>query len=229
MAIKEIWPPYSPGTPWSMMPIPHQHLLVSKSSSAPGLQTLHLQYNLVSGRLLVNGSPLSTLPSNFQLHETYRRLFRDQIVKVMPSTLKGMTYSTTSRYCGHEVHFGMFDDDLVIRSRKNDKTYELIPTKRLHGDLPLLMLSNYAHWLVVGEQKIEFRPLDNAWQTFENWHSSEGLVLAFEKDGTARLAKIGSGKIRSSISEARPPTCYRRFYDRSSKRPSFTRLSITYS
>jgi hypothetical protein len=64
-----------------------------------------------------------------------------------------MTYSTTSRYCGHEVHFGMFDDDLVIRSRKNDKTYELIPTKRLHKDLPLLMLSNYALWLVVGEQK----------------------------------------------------------------------------
>ncbi|KAF4634555.1 hypothetical protein G7Y89_g3550 [Cudoniella acicularis] len=197
MAITKIWAAYLPGTKWSIVQRPSQHLLITKSSDQ---QPLYLQYNLLTGSLLVNGSPLSTLPRNFQSHETYKRLFGDQIINVMPSAMADMRFSATNRHFGHTVHFGMYEDDLIIRTRKGKRTYQLIPIRNLKGDFPFLMISNYAHWLVVGEDKIEFRALDNAWQTFEDFPSSEGLTLHFKDDTQACLVKNSSSTVIDSRS-----------------------------
>ncbi|OCK75836.1 hypothetical protein K432DRAFT_429141 [Lepidopterella palustris CBS 459.81] len=193
-AIKNSWPAYSPGTEWAIVASPHQHLLIADSSSTPGRKAVRLQYNILTGSLLVNGSPPSTLPSTYQTHGTYQRLFRDQIINVRPSTMERMSFSATGSHYGHEVHFGMFEDDLIIRTHKGGKTYELIPTSKLQGDFPTLIISNYAHWLVVGEEKIEFRPLANAWKTSEDWDPTEGFILDFTGDW-ALLVKNGSGAL----------------------------------
>lgn len=193
-AIKNCWPAYSPGTEWAIVGSPHQHLLIADSSSALSRRAVRLQYNTLTGSLLVNGSPLSTLPSTYQTHGTYQRLFGNQIINVRPSTMEGMRFSATGSHCGHEVHFGMFEDDLVIRTRKGGKTYELIPISKLQGDFPTPMISNYAHWLVVGEKRIEFRPLANAWKVSEAWDPIEGCLLDFTSDWVL-LVKNGSGAL----------------------------------
>ena len=193
-AIKNSWRAYSPGTEWAIVASPHQHLLIADSSSTSGRESVRLQYNILTGSLLVNGLPLSTLPSTYQTHGTYQRLFRDQVINVRPSTMEGMSFSATGSHYSHEVHFGMFEDDLIIRTHKGGKTYELIPTSKLQGDFPTLMISNYTHWLVVGEKKIEFRPLANAWEVSEDWDPTEGFILDFTSDW-ALLVKNGSGAL----------------------------------
>ncbi|CZR70243.1 uncharacterized protein PAC_20144 [Phialocephala subalpina] len=193
IAIKKSLPSYSRGTEWALVGSPHQHLLIADSSSTSNKKVVSLQYNILTGSLLVNGSPLFILPSSYQTHGTYQRLFRDQVINVRPSTMEGMAFSTTGSHHGHdEVHFGMVEDDLIIRTRKGVKIYELIPISKLHGDFPTLPITNYTHWLIVGEKKIEFRPLANAWKVSEDWDPTEGLILDFT-DNWALLVKNGSG------------------------------------
>lgn len=199
-AIKNSWPAYSHGTKWAAVATPHQHLLIADTSSTSGRKALLVQYNILTGGLLVDGSPPSTLPSTYQAHGTYQRLFHEQIINVRPSTMKGMSFSAAGLHYGHEVHFGLFEDDLVIRTRKDGKTYELIPTSKLQGDFPTPTISNYAHWLVVGEKKVEFRPLAKPWKVSEEWSPTEGFILNFTDD-QALLVKNGSGALVDVQSE----------------------------
>ncbi|KAF8861162.1 hypothetical protein BDZ45DRAFT_671975 [Acephala macrosclerotiorum] len=199
LAIQSIWAAYCPpAMPWCSVAKPHQHLVVVDSGSTPGQEALRLQYNLLTGGLLVNGAPMSTLPPSFMSHKTYKRLFKDRIINVMPSAMCGMRFSGTNLHHGHEVHFALMHGELVIRTRKGGKTYELIPDEKLQNDFPSLLVSDYAHWLVEGDNRIEFRPLDHPWGTPE-------LNLNFQEDGTARLAKSSSHMfidIRSKTAKA---------------------------
>jgi len=228
MAVKEVWPAYAKGTAWSMAPSPHQHVLVASSADTAEKHSLSLQYDLLTGRFLVDGSPLSTLPLSIREHETYRRLFGDHIFRVIPSymTKQGMRYSATSLYLGHELHFGVFrDEELILRTRKDNTTYELIPEGRLSGDFPARLLADYAHWLVLGEDKIEFRPLDDAWLTSKDSRGSwNGLIL--EAPGSSQSARLVKCPSRAMI-DIRSKTA-RLISDilRPLERPSFIHIAL---
>ncbi|KAH7007899.1 uncharacterized protein B0I36DRAFT_343235 [Microdochium trichocladiopsis] len=163
MAVKEIWASYVQGIGWSTSPAPRKHVL----------------YNLLTGSLLVRGSPISSLPTGIRQHATFRRAFGSRSFTVMSSYLRtqGMRYMVTSTYHGHELHFAMFE--------------RLIPVESFRDDFPSHLLDGYAHWLVLGENKIEFRPLDNAWQTLKDAGPSfAGFVLDFTGgEGAARLTR----------------------------------------
>ncbi|OCK74911.1 hypothetical protein K432DRAFT_447027 [Lepidopterella palustris CBS 459.81] len=188
MAIYKIWETYTrPDTPWSAEDGQYRHLLVASSCSGPDEKPSKLQYNLLTGIFLVDGNPLSTLPNDFLSHATYKRLFRDQSIRVFPSRLPRMRFLGASQHCGHEVHFGMVGTELIIKTRKENKVYEFIPAGNLEEDFPRLMVSDYSHWLICGENIIEFRPLGNNWGPHYNEPQFRGLFLRFSGDGSAQI------------------------------------------
>jgi len=57
----------------------------------------------------------------------------------------------------------MESTELLIRATKDDRTLELIPHSKFHGDFPKHLVENYAHWMDIHSGEIEFRPLDSQW------------------------------------------------------------------
>jgi hypothetical protein len=79
MAIRNLWDGYRPGGNWTALKSPNERWLRTKTSDTSGHRSTIVQYNVLDGSLLVNGSPLSRLPRSYELHETYRRLFKEVI------------------------------------------------------------------------------------------------------------------------------------------------------
>ncbi|KAL8372258.1 hypothetical protein RB595_001852 [Gaeumannomyces hyphopodioides] len=199
-AVQAVWPSYARRTVWAAEPAPHEHVLVAGSDAVP------LQYNLLTGSLLVNGSPFTTLPTSFCDNATYQRLLGHAVFTVAPSYMRrqGMQYMTTSRHHDHELHFAMVGDrqTLVVRSEKDGTQYELIPAESLRNELPHHIVTNYTHWFVPDEHYIEFRPLDRTWQTWRDTGPTlfEGYVLHLSKcsDGP-RLSRPGGSRFAVNI------------------------------
>ncbi|KAL8381990.1 hypothetical protein RB595_005988 [Gaeumannomyces hyphopodioides] len=196
MAASAVWPSYARGTGWSPTPAPHEHVLVASISTEAGSgDALSLRYNLLTGHFMVGGLAFSPLPAIFHKHALYRRMFGSSAFTVIPSYLgsQGMQYMVTSRYHDHDLHFAMLDrgdERLVVRSEKKGVIYELIPPSNFGHDFPNRLLDGYAHWLVLGQERIEFRPLDMAWRTLKEAGPllDEYYVLDFSAAG-ARLTK----------------------------------------
>lgn len=47
---------------------------------------------MLTGELLVNGAPLSRLPSSFESHPMFKTLFGGQALDVIPSNIPGMQF-----------------------------------------------------------------------------------------------------------------------------------------
>ena len=63
----------------------------------------------------------------------------------------------------------------MIRAKRkqvtgDSNTIELIPHKKLEGDLPAVLIEGHVHWLNLSTSVMEVRPLDSLWETSsENW------------------------------------------------------------
>ncbi|KAF2009126.1 hypothetical protein BU24DRAFT_321403, partial [Aaosphaeria arxii CBS 175.79] len=186
-AIRKIWPEYAGhDSKWSCAGRQHRHVLVSDSLSTGHKMQQRLQYNLLTGSFLVDSEPLSTLPKKYRYHKTYKRLFGKQIIKVLPSKLAGMRFQ--GNYLRHEVHFGMFNGDLIVRMYKDQKAYEFVPASKVEEYVPTLLSSEYTHWFVLKE----FRPSDKTWDALENRRT---LILTISKTGSASLTNQDSQTI----------------------------------
>jgi hypothetical protein len=143
---------------------------------------------VLTGTFLVNGRPPSVLPPTYLAHPTYKRLFGDQVIQVLPSDQSRMVFQGANNELGHEVHIGMVDDELIVWTRDledvNKRAYELVPTSKLRGHLPSLLISEYTHWYVFGENIIEFRPLDQIWSPF---NGKQGIALRIDEQGSIGL------------------------------------------
>ncbi|KAL8366469.1 hypothetical protein RB595_004986 [Gaeumannomyces hyphopodioides] len=211
LAIKQFWPSCRRDVTWSPAPAPHAHVLDARLSLPGRLETLSLEYNLLTGNLMIGGAPLTGLPAHVREHPTYRRLFGNRTFTVVHSYTRsrGIQYLVTSSYHGHKLHLAMLQGDwLMVGSEKDGTQYELIPPEKLHDcldhGLPKRLLDEYAHWLVLGEDRVEFRPLADAWESLKDaGPSSGGYVLRLDSDGhRARLTKVGSAM--ASVRAASP-------------------------
>ena len=206
LAILQIWNTYVPPTDsWVSVGGRHQHIMVARIQRSSNEQSRDLQYNLLTGSLLVDGTPLSRLPDTFQSHATYQRLFGNQVFKIVPSLMPGMRFETVHLHFGHQIYFGLIGDELIIRSQKkhanglNDTacTYELIPLEMIEGDFPSRLITSYVHWIVESDgevMSIEFRPMKKAWTTHAEAGTSkfDGLVLRFEAGSPLTLSNSKS-------------------------------------
>lgn len=178
-AIKQFWADYSPpSTGWTPANVSDQSHILERSNSQ-----LSVCFNLLTGNLFVNGYPLSKLPLDYQQHPTFRDLFGEQILDVGPSSVPGMQFSACRDQNGWVVHFAMNDGHLVVRAvpqrdqsdsaaeNNSLETWEYIPKDHLHEDVPNSFVNNYAHWLNLSTDQVEFRPISQKWTaSSENWH-----------------------------------------------------------
>jgi len=90
--IKNSWSGYVPGGCWKALKTPNDRWVVTKTSSDVSTEARDVQFNLLTGQLLINGTPLKRLPPEYRDHQTYVRTFGD--VRTYKSLLhKTMAYS----------------------------------------------------------------------------------------------------------------------------------------
>ncbi|KAM0540722.1 hypothetical protein ACHAPJ_013526 [Fusarium lateritium] len=169
LAISRGWPGFSRVADWSITPSTCYWF-----ETISGRRSVHL--SILTGELLVNGSPLSRLPRDYEVHEDYQRLFGSMILDVMPSDLPGMRFSATRAFHGYTVHFGMQDNDLLVRLDKKGSTMDLVPPRVMRHSIPDRFVNNYAHWLHGTDGDIEFCELSDPWAANEpdNWCFKRG-------------------------------------------------------
>ncbi|KAA6415954.1 MAG: hypothetical protein FRX48_00673 [Lasallia pustulata] len=173
--VSQLWAGYAPGCPWTALETPSERWLVTETSSEGGLSSMLVHYNLLDGSLLVNGSPLTRLPRSYESHPTFRRLFGEKVLNVVPSTMNGMVFEARNELFDHQLYFGMYGTELIIQARKQGQAYELLPVQTLDGF-------------------VEWRPLHNAWMaTSQNWQMQSDLHTPTAKAVSAILNPLEHG------------------------------------
>ncbi|PYH42617.1 uncharacterized protein BP01DRAFT_404617 [Aspergillus saccharolyticus JOP 1030-1] len=177
MAIAQVWATYRAGSSWSAVAETDRCWLYTYSAQQNiGEQGLPVHYNILTGELLVNGLPLARLPSDYEQHETYKTLFGETLLEVMPSDVPGMQFCCQNLHLGHTVHFsrrqirGLNSHDLCIEATKDKSTINFVPPRLLAGLLPDAFVTDHVHWYHKADASVEFRPKANAWMTSSsNW------------------------------------------------------------
>ncbi|KAG6369458.1 hypothetical protein JVT61DRAFT_14828 [Boletus reticuloceps] len=174
LAVSRVWPDYRPGSEWSPLPDPNSRFIscTTASTTSQCSQTVH--FNLLDGTLLVDGKPLSRLPSAIVQHPLYILIFGEQVLDVIPGDLPGMDYSTRGMISEHRVYFSLPGKVLVIRAKRTaagqSEIIQLIPREKLENDFPTILLQGHIHWLNLSTSIIDFRPIDRTWESSsENW------------------------------------------------------------
>ncbi|KAK7677682.1 hypothetical protein QCA50_019373 [Cerrena zonata] len=164
-AIQAIWPGFTKNVDARWMPVHASNTHWWKTHVATGA-VVHC--NIFDGRFLVNGKPLGRLPKSYTRHETYQRIFGNQIIDVIPFAEAPMEFSSRRLFNEHEVSFAFSEGQLLVRASRqvaggNFEVSEVIPHSILADDLPFPLTHHYVHWLNLGTRVIEFRPLNDVW------------------------------------------------------------------
>ncbi|KAL3474851.1 hypothetical protein BJX99DRAFT_271463 [Aspergillus californicus] len=160
-AIREGWAAYQTGSPWTVAPGGGNYWLVTQMMSGSS----HVHFNLLTGQLLINGRPLARLPSEYEGHKTYKTLFGQSLVEVMPSEVPGMQFSGQRKHINHTIHVGMEPisgaggADLCVRAVNEDQSWEFVPARLLIGAFPDFFVEAHAHWYNFEGGFVEFRPI----------------------------------------------------------------------
>ena len=77
--LKPIWSAYEPGGRWKTMTSPNDRWVYMHTHETAASKSQKVEYNLISGLLLVDGSPIGRLPSCYTGHLTYKELFGEVI------------------------------------------------------------------------------------------------------------------------------------------------------
>ncbi|KAG2129503.1 uncharacterized protein EDB93DRAFT_118250 [Suillus bovinus] len=184
-AVAKIWGSYRPGTPWRALAAPNSRWLLAQTAPSHSQLPQDVHFNLISGCLLVDGKELGKLPSTIVQHPTYRSIFGNKVLDIVPADIRGMEYATRGNFCDHQVSFALRDsNDLIIRAKhKHDSTIlQLIPSQKFVNDLPTTLVVGHIHWLNLRTSEIEIRPAENAWKSLsDNW------VLQFAVSGSSTM------------------------------------------
>ncbi|KAF8546631.1 hypothetical protein OG21DRAFT_1501910 [Imleria badia] len=168
LAVRKIFPSYQPGAHrWEQLLYPNSRWLTYEAEETVDqpLQTVHI--NLLDGTIRVNGQQLNSLPLEIRESQECQKIFRDQGLLVIPSSLPGMDFTTFATRSEHKVHFSQRDNNLVLRAhgKQTNEVLELIPSIKFKGDLPPALVDGYVHWLNLTTKTIEIRPLQQLWGT----------------------------------------------------------------
>lgn len=77
ISILRVWQGYESEFPWKCLSAPNERWMETRTTTKPGVISQLVRYNLLDGRLLINGLPLARLPNEYISHPTYARLFRE--------------------------------------------------------------------------------------------------------------------------------------------------------
>ncbi|KAG2125113.1 hypothetical protein DEU56DRAFT_710614, partial [Suillus clintonianus] len=101
-AMAMIWGSYRPGTPWRALPAPNSRWFVAQTAPSSSQSPQDMHFNLIGGCLLVGGTQLGRLPSKIVQHPTYRSIFGNVSLYIVPAKIPGMEYATRGNLCDHQ-------------------------------------------------------------------------------------------------------------------------------
>ncbi|KAK7937469.1 uncharacterized protein PG986_014337 [Apiospora aurea] len=162
-AVLAFWENYKPGNAWESLQPLRRHVMTSISSVSKAQRKLVVSMDILQGRLLVNGRPLSRLPAEYDRHPAYAQLFGSQILEIAPSDEPGLEYTAGRKQNGWLVHFGMTSGELIIRACKDGGTWEFVPPWHLQADLPEGLIVPYSHWRNTRTGELELRDIKKPW------------------------------------------------------------------
>ncbi|KAF7935181.1 uncharacterized protein EAE97_008088 [Botrytis byssoidea] len=165
ITIQALWSGYNSGAPWKALDLPNERWLRTKTAAFNGQEPLFVELNILDGELLINGSPLARLPRDYESHATYQRIFGQKMLDVVPSTMPGMSFETRKEICGQQVHFKMLGDELVIRTRKGNECFEVIPKHILINDFQYSFIEDFIFMRNDETGVIQLRPVDMPWNS----------------------------------------------------------------
>ncbi|XXH01215.1 hypothetical protein Hte_007569 [Hypoxylon texense] len=116
------------------------------------LEGFQASYNHIFGILLINGQPLSRLPTDDKSTTILEELFGNQrALMAYPSSKPGMTHHLASKMKDHEIHIGYDGGNPIVRAIKGTHVLEYVPSKIFYKDnsfdLPADLVHNCIHWL----------------------------------------------------------------------------------
>lgn len=153
-------------------------------------QTVH--FHLLGGDLLVDGEPVGKLPSSVKSHPLCKQIFGSAILNVFSSNMPGMRYTVSQHMNGHEVHIGVRDKQVLVKTRSEHGIFQALPQTAFTGQLPLHFVQSFTHWLNETNGVVEFRPIDRPWHMSSNLWRLTFSSLDFLK----AESKLRSGKER---------------------------------
>ncbi|EWC47633.1 hypothetical protein DRE_03253 [Drechslerella stenobrocha 248] len=169
IAIEKQWQRHTPQKPWKAADVPNQHWVQTLSKPESGNQVFELSFNLLNGQLLLDSTPFGRLSPEYVSHPTYERIFGKSILMVGPSSLRGMQFQSRFLFEGHQLHLALKTtgsrSELVIRSQRDGKVYELIPHNLFEGDMCESLIGEYTHWMDLDQSTIGFRKHQDKWNT----------------------------------------------------------------
>lgn len=178
---------------WKAFKAPNDRWIHASRASAGSNTTRTIQYNVIEGTLLINGETTHKLPADYTSSAIYVRVFGNKQPLVVPSTLQGFKYMTCQPTNRGVFHFGLFEQELIIRVVSDSSVFELIPPDIFEGDAPGFLRENYTHWLDLTTERVDFEPLGEQGGEMSEWQltSIEGNQAQLVK-GANRLIDVRS-------------------------------------
>ena len=171
-AVRHIWSGFEPTSAgWAALQDPSSHRWVmSFTGGRPGKASQRVLYDLLEGKLLVDGVPFGRLSTLYTESESYLRVLGPQLIRVSMADMEGMQYMSIQPINGYIIYFGIRKEEVIIRFKQGSQVWELVPYHIFSQDLPSSFVTDYTHWLDIQEWEVEFRPKDNAWRSSpRNW------------------------------------------------------------
>ncbi|KAI5921758.1 hypothetical protein F4810DRAFT_712186 [Camillea tinctor] len=190
-----------PFSTWEFLAPPHEGWVVATKTAtqASFYYTEVVHCNVIEGHLLVNGKPRGKLPLEIRSSLVVTQIFGDQHLLTYPSTLPGMTYRLVTPMYKQEVHFGLIDQKVIIRTWGREGMFEFVPkeifTSTTSFDIPVELLENCTHWLNLEAGLLEVRRSPGIWRKRpSDWVINVRTRQAIRRNVT--LVDPGSGMFR---------------------------------
>jgi len=148
---------------WKAATSPQQRWFEAKFTV--GTRELTLQMDVLRGTFMVNGQPVSRLPTSITQHPDYIQVFGQNIFDVQPGATVGVYVTTTASKRGtftFQLTASETPELVVINRRKVGKLsckFRFIPSQHFQGDIPHMLRTKHSHWLEIDEDAVYFRPL----------------------------------------------------------------------
>lgn len=201
-AVWESWHDFRPNSDWRAMNQPYHHWLETSSTCDDEKSFFSVHISLLTGELLVNGSPLSRLPKQYERHEMYPTLFGKSVLEAFPSSVSGLRFALKREFNEHRVYLGMsnHDENMYVRAYSEGLTFEVVPPQVFNGHLPTAFVNNFVHWYNKTEGYVEFCARDLPWDhSEENWR----LVRLDPSEHRWRLVRDNSSLINMKCETAK--------------------------
>jgi hypothetical protein len=156
-AIKASWNIFTASHYWEQVDSPWSHWIKNKCG------TLEVHFNLLTAELLVNGLPLSHLPTKYLQHKMYHVLFGRSSLEVMPTQEPAMDFAAKHAYHGYHLHFGMDKSDMLVVTSNGTIKFDLVPPRLFNDRLPDAFITKYVHWYNRHTTEVELRPKHDPW------------------------------------------------------------------